>query len=122
VSRKKIVHFLSCQTAENLGPDFVDNGCRAYFGYDVDFMWPHGAPRKVIETFLECDSAIDRAFAEGLTAGQVYDQTRALYDKHIARFQAERHPYYASMLKVDRNHLRCPSSGPQWGDLNAKLY
>ena len=116
-SRGKIVHFLSCQTAEKLGPDFVAKGCRAYFGYDADFTWDP----KVADTFLECDSAIDRAFAAGLTAGQVHDRTKALFDKHIARFRANGNDYNAAMLEFNRDHLRCPASGSQWGDLNARL-
>lgn len=64
----KIAHFLSCQTAAKLGPDFVRNGCRAYFGYDVNFAFTW----KESEVFFACDSEIDRAFADGLTAGKVY--------------------------------------------------
>ena len=33
----KIVHMLSCRTALSLGLDIVNKGCRAYFGYAVDF-------------------------------------------------------------------------------------
>src|SRR5258708_29362458 len=37
--KDKIVHFLSCETAINLGKDFVKNGCRAFFRYDVVFTY-----------------------------------------------------------------------------------
>ena len=33
----KIVHFLSCETAQQLGPAFVRDGCLAYIGYDENF-------------------------------------------------------------------------------------
>ena len=35
----KIAHFLSCQNAKLLGPEFVKNGCLAYIGYDEDFVF-----------------------------------------------------------------------------------
>ena len=37
----KVVHFFACQTAAELGIDFVNNGCLAYFGYDVDVISTH---------------------------------------------------------------------------------
>jgi len=72
----KIVHLLSCQTARDLGTDFVRNGCRAYFGYDENFTF-YMAEK---DTFFECDSEIDKAFGDGLTAAQVYDRVKKLYD------------------------------------------
>lgn len=114
----KVAHFLSCQTARELGPDFVRNGCRAYFGYDENFTF-YMAQK---DTFFECDSEIDRAFADGLTAARVYVRVRALYDKRIAELRAEGKLYVAASLEFDRDHLRCPSSGGEsWGDPKAKL-
>ena len=52
----KIVHFLSCETAADLGPDFVAKGCRAYFGYSDNFTYPPN----LAEVFFDCDSEIDR--------------------------------------------------------------
>jgi hypothetical protein len=114
----KIVHFLSCQTARNLGPDFVRNGCRAYFGYDENFTFQMDDS----DTFFECDSEIDKAFADGLSALQVYDRVRRLYDQRIADLRAAGKLYVAATLEFDRDHLRCPSSGgANWGDPKAKL-
>lgn len=116
-AREKIVHFLSCETAQQLGPDFVEKGCRAYFGYDENFTFQMDAAA----IFFECDSEIDRAFADGLKAGQVYARTRALYDRRIAEFRANGQDYKAATLEFDRDHLRCPTSGPRWGDKDARL-
>lgn len=116
-SQRKIVHFLSCQTARSLGSDFVAHGCRAYFGYDENFTFymPYA------NIFFECDSEIDRAFADGLTAGKVYDRVKALYDQRIAELRAAGKLYVAATLEFDRDHLHAPSSGTRWGDCEAKL-
>jgi len=116
-SQRKIVHFLSCQTARTLGPDFVAHRCRAYFGYDENFTFY--MPQASI--FFECDSEIDRAFADGLTAEQVYDRVKALYDQCIAELHAAGKLYVAAALEFNRDHLRAPSSGAQWGDRQARL-
>lgn len=113
----KIVHFLSCQTAAKLGPDFVRNGCRAYFGYDVNFTFHMDEA----DVYFECDSEVDRAFADGLTAGDVYKRVRALFEKNIAALHAKGKHYQASTLEMDLDHLRSPSDGVAWGDTAAKL-
>ena len=81
----KVVHLLSCLTAVELGPDFVTNGCRAYFGYRRPFTFP----LDFTHIFLECDSEIDWAFADGLTAEEVHHRVIALYDQKIAELKSE---------------------------------
>jgi hypothetical protein len=116
-SQGKIVHFISCETARDLGPDFVAHGCRAYFGYDENFSFQ----KDDSDIFFECDSEIDRAFADVLTASQVYDRVKTLFDKRVAVFRANGQYYKAATLEFNRDHLRAPSSGPQWGDTQARL-
>ena len=116
-SQGKIAHLLSCETARDLGPDFVAHGCRAYFGYDEDFSFQ----LDTANIFFECDSEIDRAFADGLTAGEVYARTRALFDQRISELRAQGSNYKAATLEFDRDHLRSPNDGPQWGDPSATL-
>ena len=53
----KIVHLISCETAGKLGPDFVNHGCRAFFGYDENFSFQ----MDIADVFFQCDSEIDRA-------------------------------------------------------------
>jgi hypothetical protein len=114
----RIVHFLSCQTARQLGPDFVAKGCRAYFGYDENFAYQPAYS----EIFFACDSEIDLAFADGLDAAAVYNRVRKLYNREIAKLRAAGKLYAAATLEFDRDHLRCPSSGgAAWGDPAAKL-
>ena len=119
-AKDKIAHFLSCETARDLGPDFVRNGCLAYFGYDEDFVFTMADQ----EVFFECDSAIDRAFTDGLTAAQVFDRVKALFAQRAADFRAQGKQTEAAILELDFDRLRCPSSPPgpnAWGDPKATL-
>jgi len=117
--RGKIVHFLSCETARDLGPDFVRNGCVAYFGYDDDFVFTTADQ----DVFFECDFEIDRAFSHGLTAAEVYERVKVLFAQRAADFRAQGKQNEAATLELDFDRLRCPSSpvGGAWGDPKAKL-
>ena len=119
-SEGKIVHFLSCETATGLGPHFVTNGCRAYFGYSDEFTYPP----ILAEVFFECDSEIDRGFADGLTADQVFKKVLARFQQHIDRLKSTGDGgdlFNASVLEVDLRLLRAPSTGTEFGDPKAKL-
>lgn len=62
------------------------------------------------------------AFADSLTASQVFDRVKKLYDQQIADLRAAGKLYVAATLEFDRDHLRCPSSGgTKCGDLKAKF-
>ena len=113
----KVVHLLSCQTAAELGPNFVIHGCRAYFGYDGIFTFH----LDFADIFLECDSEIDRAFADGLTAEEVHNRVMALYNQRISELESEGKDDIASMLEHDRDHLCTPSVDSRWGDRQARI-
>ena len=103
----KVVHLLSCQTAAELGPDFVTNGCRAYFGYREIFSFslePH-----LTDIFLECDSEIDLAFADGLTAEEVHDRVVTLYEQRISELNDAGEIDAASTLKENLKNLCTPA-------------
>ena len=108
----KVVHFLSCQTAAELGPDFVKNGCRAYFGYKGIFTFPPD----YADIFLECDSEIDRAFADGLTAEEVYDRVKECYVQKIRELENEGRDDIASILEENLDYLCAPPVDSRWGD------
>lgn len=116
--KDKIIHFLSCQTAAKLGPDMVRNGCKAYFGYDKDFTFL----TEQSSEFFQCDSEIDKAFADGLSADEVYHRAFALFSEKIEQFLTEGNRRGAAVLEFDRDHLCAPSVNARWGDLNARLY
>jgi hypothetical protein len=75
----KIIHFLACQAAVNLGPDFIGNGCRAFIGYAGIFTFSTLVPN----VFFECDSEIDLAFAEGKTAEEVFKCVQDLVETRV---------------------------------------
>jgi hypothetical protein len=116
-SQGKIIHLLSCQTALKLGPDFVLHGCKAFFGYDVDFTFF----MDIASVFFQCDSEIDRGFADGLTAADVYTRVINLFNQNIAALRAQGSNYKAAAMESNRDHLRAPASGSQWGDPAASL-
>ncbi len=70
----KVVHFLSCYTAQILGPNFVKYGCRAYFGYSQAFVV---SDLNYKDIFFRCDGEIDIAFADG-------NQARILHSSNIS--------------------------------------
>lgn len=78
----KIIHFLSCKTAVQLGSNLVENGCLAFFGYDDNFTFILATP----DIFFECDSEIDRAFADTNNAEEVYNRTKQIYENRIQEY------------------------------------
>jgi hypothetical protein len=113
----KIAHFLSCENAFQLGPDFVRNGCVAYVGYDENFAFdPDFA-----DLFFNCDGEIDRGLADGLSVGDAVGRSKNLFAQTIADLNASGNTRAASILTVNLTHLRSPLDGPQWGDSDAKL-
>lgn len=113
----KVVHFFACQTAAELGTDFVNNGCLAYFGYDVDVI----VPMHISDAFFDCDSEIDRAFADGLTAEEVYDRVIVHYNQKIRELEDGGHDDAAAALGYYRDHLCAPSVNAKWGDRKARI-
>src|SRR5262245_11447882 len=119
----KIVHFFACETAAVLGPDFVQNGCLAYFGYDAVYYGINTGNDADQNVLFECDAEIDLAFADGLNATQVYDRGRRLVARRAAQSRAQGKVCQAETLEGNFNALRCPSSGGSaFSDGRARLY
>jgi hypothetical protein len=113
----KIVHFLSCENAQQLGPNFVQNGCLAFIGYDENFTFDPDSP----DSFFKCDAQIDDGLANGLKVGDAVAQAVDLFRQTIADLRAQGNARTASMLEVNLSHLRSPLDGSQWGDPDAVL-
>ena len=72
-------------------------------------------------TFFEYDSEIDRAFADGLTAEEVYDRVIDYYNQKIDELKNGHHYNTAAALQSNRDHLCAPSVHPKWGDKKARI-
>jgi hypothetical protein len=102
----KATHFLSCQTALQLGPDAVKQGSLAYAGYDVNFtfVWDNSStPIDEVRLFMESDSTFDIAMANGATAKLAYELTYKAFTAAMALVPGTA---AAAWLKYDRDHLR----------------
>lgn len=90
----KIIHLMSCLTAKKLGPDLVDEGALAYFGYEEPFTFMHmlgitdPLQDPIADVFFQCSSQVDRLVADGLPAGEVYDATKKLFREKYEEFLA----------------------------------
>jgi len=116
--RGRIVHLTSCLTGRELGPDFVQNGCTAFFGYKERFFIPGIAG---FREALECDGEIDLAFAQGNTAEEVYQRVMRKYDELTERLARAGEYEAEAYLEDNRDSLCAPSVGSQWGNREAKL-
>ena len=112
----KVVHLLSCLTAQTLGPDLVANGAEAYFGYHPSFYITWDYP----DVFWACDSAIDHGFSFGMMASEVHDLALYVYNTMIS-FMTGIHTPTATTLTGDRDGLRSPVSGSEYGSESASI-
>lgn len=104
--KDKGFHFLSCQTARQLGPDTVAHGARCYAGYDENFtfVWDNSAtPIDEVLLFKKCDSTFDLTMANGGSAQQAFDATTQAFNAAVALVP---NTAAATWLTWDRNHLK----------------
>jgi hypothetical protein len=104
-------HYLSCQTARQLGPDVVAHGGRFYAGYDENFtfVWDDSAtPIDEVLLFKKCDSMFDITIANGGTAQLAFNATVQAFNSAIAQVP---NTAAATWLTWDRNHLKLLGAG-----------
>ena len=75
----------------------------------------------VSDAFFDCDSEIDRAFADGLTAEEVYERVMAHYDQKIRDLENGGHDEAAAALTYNRDHFCAPSVDSKWGNKKARI-
>jgi hypothetical protein len=108
----KAIHFLSCRTARDLGPDAAANGARCYAGYSENFIlqWDDGSTQAVneFELFARSDSTNDIMMANGATAQEAYDATIQAFNAAAAQVP---NTVAATYLTWDRDHFRLHGDG-----------
>ncbi len=117
----KVIHLLSCKTAQKLGPDVIKKGASAYAGYyeNFTFVWDQpGTPVNETELFWKCDSAFDLMMAHGATAIAAHNVTMAAYKHAIAQVP---NTAAATWLTWDRNCFRSPGIDAIYGSKTAKI-
>lgn len=114
--KRKIIHLLSCKTAQQLGPDLVKKGACAYFGYFENFTITWNYPN----VFWRCDSSIDLTLCRGASAGIAARVALRVYNDWIRRMRGIHGPT-ATWLTWDRDALRTPLHGRDYGDRNCTL-
>ena len=121
----KIIHLFACDTARALGRDLVGpandlTGASAFFGYNADFSFAqnYDQDRALAEQFIECDSAIDLALANGATVQQAFDAGTNAFKSLIEKWQLETDlKALASLLQQDLKALSLgiyDSNGAIW--------
>lgn len=104
--KNKAIHFLSCRTAAQLGPDTITEGAYCYAGYDENFtfVWDNpSTPVNEVDLFKICDSTFDIHMANGSTAQQAFNATVSAFNAAIAMVPGTT---TASWLTYDRDHLK----------------
>jgi len=112
----KIIHLLSCKTAQELGPDLVKKGACAYFGYDRNFTITWNYP----DVFWLCDSVIDLSLCNGFNAEVSARLTIQAYNLQINRMRGIHGPT-AVWLTWDRDSLKTPLHGSIYGKKTCTL-
>ncbi len=104
--KDKAIHFLSCRTAAQLGPDTVTRGAKCYAGYNENFtfVWDDpSTPINEVDLFKRCDSTFDIWMANGHTAQQSFNAAIATFNASIALVPGTT---AASWLTYDRDHFK----------------
>jgi len=122
----KIVYARSCSSAKRLGREAVKNGCRAYLGYDDDFVFMvsddyilRPLMDKIAEIFLKPSNQIAISLIKGNTAGEADAKSKELFKKNIQQLMVSTVPKEQKdlipYLLWDYNHQVC------FGDSKAKI-
>ncbi|MHC4424682.1 MAG: hypothetical protein ACYSYV_01150 [Planctomycetota bacterium] len=123
VVKGKSIHFLSCQTAKQLGPDTVKKGAKSYAGYYENFTFVHDNPSTPINEralFWKADSTYDISMALGKSAKEAGLRTIAAFNSAIATVPGTA---AATWLTWDRNWFRYANTAiGRYGRGGAKIF
>lgn len=108
------IHFLSCRTGRDLGPNTITKSAKSYTGYNENFTftWANST------LFWKADSQFDISMALGRTVQQAIGDTVAQFNAGMAAVPGTN---TAALLMQDRDLLRSPVSGAAWGSKTATI-
>lgn len=108
------IHFLSCRTGRDLGPNTVTKGAVSYMGYteNFTFTWANS------NLFWKADSQYDISMAFGRTVQQAVADSVAQFTIGMATVPGTT---TAALLMQDRDLMRSAMSGSAWGSKTAKI-
>lgn len=113
----KIIHLLSCLTAFELGADLVQNGCTAFFGYDISFQFT----KTRLDDFMAPDAELDFALSGGDTAKVAHEKMIKVYQQKIQQLITAGEYESASMMTANMNHVCSAVKDEQWGKSSSTL-
>jgi hypothetical protein len=127
ILKGKIIFARSCKSAKKLGKEAVKNGCKAYLGYDDDFVFMadddfilRPLMDKIAEMFLKPSNQVVISMIKGNTAGEADIKSKELFKKNAQRLMTSTAPKdqkdLIPYLLWDYNHQVC------LGDTKAKIY
>jgi len=103
----RIIHLNSCLTAQQLGPDLVNNkNATAYFGSRKEFYFFIGSPPgsdRASKTVFYAEYQIDASLMQGKTVGEAYTDSQKKYDEEIEYWTTgpgKTNPYAAILVRI----------------------
>lgn len=89
ITRDTVSYFISCNTAETLGPATIANGAKAFIGFDQDFifwinehaLYPIGDT--LARPFMLPIMKVIRSLAAGRTTGEAYKDSKNIFREQI---------------------------------------
>jgi len=108
------IHFLSCRTGRDLGPNTVTKGAVSFMGYteNFTFTWANST------LFWKADSQYDISMALGRTVQQAVSDSVAQFNLGMAAVPGTT---TAALLMQDRDLMRSAMSGSAWGSKTTKI-
>lgn len=130
----RIVHLLSCETAQRLGPSLINHGADAYLGYSVPVVFgvrelglsmptPCAPPgdRYDYYTFNDCDVEVERAMLKGATISEAAETSKNKYNEYVEKYTTGNWKdywvaaYSVRFLRYNRDNQKV------YGNKNARL-